>query len=235
MRLSTWVGIVSIVILQTVACGSDSGNAFGSPAVSSSTPPATPEANFTLPRQDANGWSILTPSADSRLIYVSVGGNNASAKPYLSSDPEIGSDPYNPRGAIRPYATLDAALEQMRKGYPDYVLLKRGDTWAASKTIYPKPGRSAKERSVLAYYGSDVARPVVKFFGLDLSRSSYTAVIGIRFVASQRDPASADFSGFDTNITGLNALGGYNNSVVGGLLIEDCWFDWFSGNVLQSP
>jgi hypothetical protein len=70
---------------------------------------------------------------------------------------------------------------------------------------------------------------------VDLSRASYSAVIGIRFVASQRNPASPDFTGFNTNVSGLNALGGYNNSVVGGLLIEDCWFDWFDGNVLQSP
>ncbi len=70
---------------------------------------------------------------------------------------------------------------------------------------------------------------------MDLSRASFSAVIGIQFVASQRNPASPDFTGFNSDVSGLNALGGYNNSVVGGLLIEDCWFDWFDGNVLQSP
>lgn len=231
MRIPAWAGVVSIVMLQFVVCGNTSAKDIGA-----SLNAAVPwEAKFTLPRQDENGWSILTPSADSRLIYVSVSGNDNTARLYRPSDPEIGSDPYNPRRAVMAYATIAAALEQMRKGYPDYVLFKRGETWAAGKTLYPKPGRSAKERSVLGYYGSDSVRPVVKFNGVDLSRSSYSAVIGIHFVASQRDPASPDFAGFNSSVNGIHALGGYNNSIVGGLLIEDCRFEWFSGNVLQSP
>lgn len=235
MRFSTWLGVVSIVMLPVTGCGGSAGSNTGNPAASSVTTPSTWEANFTQSPKDANGWSILTPSADSRLVYVSGSGNDGTAKPYLPADAEIGSDPFNPAGVILPYATITAALAQMRNGYPDYVLLQRGDAWVISATLYPKAGRSVAERSVLGYYGSNTARPIVKHFGVDLSRASYSAVIGIQFVASQRNPASPDFTGFNTDVSGLNALGGYNNTVVGGLLIEDCWFDWFSGNVLQSP
>ncbi len=232
MRFLTSLGVASMAILLLASCG---GGPPANPAPTTVAAAGSWEAEFTQPQQDANGWSILTPSADSRLIYVSSSGNDNTARTYLPSDTEIGSDPFNPVGSILPYATITAALAQMRNNYPDYVLLNRGDTWEASATIFPKAGRSVAERSVLGYYGSNVARPVVKFYGVDLSRASYSAVIGIQFVASQRNPASPDFTGFNTSVSGLNALGGYNNSVVGGLLVEDCWFDWFSGNVLQSP
>jgi hypothetical protein len=232
MRFTIWLGIAA-VLLSVSGCGGSTNRTNPVPATADA--PASWEANFTQPPKDVNGWSIMTPSADSRLIYVSSSGNDSTAKVYLPADAEIGNDPFNPAGVILPYATITAALAQTRAKFPDYVLLKRGESWVIGATLYPKAGRSVTERSVLGYYGSNSARPVVQHFGVDLSRASYSAVIGIRFVASQRNPASPDFTGFNTNVSGLNALGGYNNSVVGGLLIEDCWFDWFDGNVLQSP
>jgi len=192
---------------------------------------------FTLPPQDADGWSILTPSADSQLIYVSSSeGDDATAKAYLPADAEIGADPFAPAGAIFPYATIDAALAQVRAGYPDYILLKRGDSWDRSSSIWLRAGRSVAEKAVLAAYGSGSDRPLVKNGGLVLSKASYAAVVGIHFAATRRNPASPDFVGFDnvTNVSGFNLLSGYNGTVVGGVLIEDCWFDWFAGNVVQS-
>ncbi|MBU1237682.1 MAG: hypothetical protein KJ634_03590 [Gammaproteobacteria bacterium] len=194
-------------------------------------------SKFTFPAQDANGWSILTPSSDSRLIYVSTSGNDGTAQTYSTASAEVGADPYNPSGAILPYATIDAALGQARAGYPDYILLKRGETWTRTAMINMKAGRSATERSVLGYYGSAAARPTILHKGVNFSWASYSAVVGVRFYASQRDPASSDFVGF-ANVSGeagFDGLIGYGGSVIGGLLIEDCWFDWFSGNVLQSP
>jgi hypothetical protein len=190
-----------------------------------------------MPPRDTNGWSILTPSADSRLIYVSLSGNDTTAKSYTPLSTEVGSDPYNPVGAILPYATIDAALLQARAGYPDYILLKRGDTWTHDSAIHLKAGRSATERSVLGYYGSATARPTVLHNGVTFSWASYSALVGIRFYASQRNPASLDFLGF-ANVgdeSGFDGLLGYGGSITGGILIEDCWFDWFAGNVLQSP
>src|SRR5512141_1829133 len=153
-------------------------------------------AKFTFPSQGANGWSILTPSADSRLIYVSASGNDATAKSYTPASTEVGSDPYDPVGAILPYATIDAALAQARAGYPDYILLKRGDTWTPTAMIHMKAGRSASERMVLGYYGSASARPVVKNYGVNLGRASYSALVGIQFTAARRNPNSPDFAGF---------------------------------------
>ena len=237
MRFSIWLCITATLILQLAGCGGSTTDSTYNPAIPTLSPPATWESEFTLPQQDANGWSILTPSSDSRLIYVSTSGDDGTAQYYASSDAEIGNDPFNPVGAVLPYASLDTALAQARAGYPDYILLRRGDTWTRTAAISMKAGRSATERMVLAYYGANAARPIVKNYGLNLWNASYAAVVGIQFTASQRNPASPDFVGFAniTNIAGFDGLGGYNNSLVGGLLIEDCWFDWFSGNVLQSP
>ncbi|HTY02520.1 MAG TPA: hypothetical protein VMC81_02210 [Rhodocyclaceae bacterium] len=198
-------------------------------------------AKFTLPQQDAGGWSILTPSSDSRLIYVSTSGNDTTAHTYTTASPEVGTDPYNPSGAIAPYATIDAALAQARAGYPDYILLKRGDTWTRTAMINMKAGRSASERMVLGSFGPSTARPIVKGYGVNLGKASYSALVGIQFTASRRNPTSPDFAGFanadltSDNNAGFDALGGYNNTVTGGLLIEDCWFDWFSESIVQSP
>ncbi|MBI4997107.1 MAG: hypothetical protein HZC22_09460 [Rhodocyclales bacterium] len=250
MKNKVMLAVIATFTALLAACGGGSsgesgstvgsGSTTGSTSVSGSTLPTSLvhlAGKFSMPAQDAGGWSILTPSADSRLIYVSTSGNDSTAQTYLPSSAQVGADPFNPSGAILPFASIDAALAQARAGYPDYILLKRGDTWTRTAAIAMKAGRSTAERQVLGYYGTTAARPVIKGYGLNFGRASYSAVIGIQFTASQRNPNSPDFVGFANvpNIAGFDGLGGYNNSLVGGLLIEDCWFDWFSGNVLQSP
>lgn len=232
------VAFATVIFILSSGCGGGTSSTPG--RWSGSTLPTDLSglsSQFTFPPPDANGWSILTPSADSRLIYVSTIGNDTTGTYYSLSSVEVGTDPYNPSGGILSFATITAALAQARAGYPDYILLRRGDTWTAAGNINLKAGRSVAERSVFGYYGSNPARPVILHYGVNLGRASYSAVIGIQFTASQRNPNSADFVGFD-NVArdyGFDALGGYNNTVVGGLLIEDCWFDWFSGNIIQSP
>lgn len=195
------------------------------------------ENNFSLPPQDANGWSILTPSADSRLIYVSsIDGDDATAQTYLPGAIEVGSDPFNPGVGVKPYATIDSALAQARDGYPDYILLKRGDTWTRNSMINMITGRSVDERAVLGTYGSATARPWVKHHGVQLSDANFSAVVGIRFSATQRDPSSTDFIGLANlaNNKGFEMLGGYGNTIESDVLIEDCWFEWFAGNTIQT-
>jgi hypothetical protein len=236
--------VTTFAILLSACGGGSKGSANPSGGTDGSSSPTDLSglaSKFTMPKQDANGWSILAPSADSRLIFVANGGDDATAKTYTPASAEVGADPYNPAGAILPYATLDAALAQARAGYPDYILLKRGDTWTRTAMIFMKAGRSATERMVLGYYGSNTARPIVKNYGVNLGRASYSALIGIQFTASRRNPDSPEFLGFANadlgtdNNSGFDALGGYNNTVTGGLLIEDCWFSWFNGNSIQSP
>ena len=205
--------------------------------------PAAWEGQFHLPTQDANGFSVLTPSADSRVMYVSSSsGNDGTAQAYSPADALIGGNPYNPVGAVKPYATIQAAMAQARQGYPDYVLLKRGDTWNLTKSIVPLAGRSYTERSVIAYYGTNVNRPLVNvaesaWQGLNYSNGgNYSAVLGIEFYGYQHDPASPSFVGFaniNDNLTGFN-LNNNNGTQFFGVLIEDCKFSYFVANVVQS-
>ena len=119
-----------------------------------------------------NGWTVLSPSSDSRLIYVSADGNDTNAANnqhgrayYLPSDPEIGPDPTNPVGPITAYATHFEAAKRVRlskasgedangfplyasgnaiTGYPDWVLLRRGDSFLADPELaHPSSGVTA--------------------------------------------------------------------------------------------
>ena len=69
------------------------------------------------------GFTVLTPAADSRLIYVATDGDDAQAannqhgrRYYLPSDPEIGGNPQLPAQPenIKAYATISAAVVPIR-------------------------------------------------------------------------------------------------------------------------
>jgi hypothetical protein len=67
------------------------------------------------------GWTDLSPSADSRLIYIANDGDDTAAKAakggrgyYLLSDPEIGPDPLNPVGPIVSYSNPVEAYRKVR-------------------------------------------------------------------------------------------------------------------------
>ncbi len=61
---------------------------------------------------DKDGWTILKPSTDSRILYVSSSaGNDAAGKPYAPDDAAVGSDPFHPSGAIKPFKTIAAAMK----------------------------------------------------------------------------------------------------------------------------
>jgi hypothetical protein len=191
------------------------------------------ENQFNLPLQDSNGWSIFTPSQDSRLVYVSSSnGNDTTAEYYLPTSPNVGSDYQSPAGPIKPYASLAAAISQLRNGYPDYLILKRGDSWTGAG-IAAKAGRSTNERSVITYYGTDHARPLLKTggnTGLSLTSASYSAIIGIKFYSHTRDPNfPADFDSSSTP-RGMEAT----SSTLTSTIVEDCWFDWYRENKISA-
>ena len=196
------------------------------------------ESKFNLPPQDVSGWSILQPSSDSRIMYVSNAGNDSTAQIYTKSDSAIGSDVFNPKGDVKAFSSFAAAMSNARQGYPDYVLLRRGDSWSTSG-ITPKAGRSVKERSVLGYYGAAIERPTIKTgnnAGINITdNSNNSAVVGIRFVAQKRNPNSSEFVGF-ANVQSVRGLDIYVSSSdhVNGILIEDCWLDWFEENAIQT-
>jgi hypothetical protein len=94
--------------------------------------------------RDTEGWTILTPAADTVVTYVS------------SSAGDDGND-----GSIEnPIATLGEAYSRLRNNSADWILLKRGDTWDHTFPDWLKRGRSESEPLVIASYGSG-PRPLI--------------------------------------------------------------------------
>ena len=199
------------------------------------------EANFTFPPQGEQGWSILNPSTESRLIYVSASeGDDALGLVYSPSSPQVGTDPQNPSGSIQSFKTITKAMTLAREGYPDWVLLKRGDEWIRDTVINAVSGRSISERSVLTFYGTRPARPLIKTGttgGIQFwVNKPYVAVVGLNFYAHERDPNSHDFAGFDATESAARGFWIYSAGKENpnrSILIEDCVFKSFSNNVIQ--
>lgn len=192
---------------------------------------------FNLPPQDANGWSVLTPSADSRMIYVSD---------------SLGNDANNGLSEAAPKKTIAAGMALTRSGYPDWVLLRKGDTWTIPLQNVPhqppavdmKSGRSLTERMVLTSYGNHANRPTIQTeAGITAVRwwenIQYTAVIGIRLYSFERDPSNPAFTangGFGQAMDGTRGFWGFSTNAttpVRSLLIEDCVVEYYSGSSFQ--
>ena len=199
------------------------------------------ESAFELPPQNANGFSILTPSGDSQLIYVSQDGNDSTAEAYNRSDAEIGSNPRNPTGEVKAYKTISAAMKKARNGRDDWVMLKRGDTWTVTDTIDPKDGISSSRRSVITFYGQAVERPLIRTgrstraAEWSYNNGSFSAMIGLHFYSYTRDPNNSDFVGWNemgsNNGTGFRVL--TFDDPIKTVLIEDNVFDFYANNTAQ--
>lgn len=120
--------------------------------------PVTPPAS--------TGWTLFPPAADARIVYVS------------SSSGNDGSD----GSQAHPRRTLQIAKQSLRQGFPDRVLLKRGDVFDETLVRWDSSGRSADQPALLGAYG-DGARPVIRggltTFGNDLLHD--VAIMGIDF------------------------------------------------------
>jgi len=215
--------------------------------VNTSNPPTTPkpdanqqvkhskwENQFAMFPQDQDGWSIITPSVDSRMIYVSSSdGDDNKAKAYFSKDIP---DPRNPPSSVVAFKTIDEALKLKRDGYPDWILLKKGDEWQIDKTIFLPSGRSSKAHFVMTSYGNSTQRPLINT-GVQggiflLGSRNFIAIIGIEFYANYRDPADL------TNFVGWSLVGKPGGFVsvsadkkeVESILLEDNVFKYYSIN-----
>ena len=217
-----------------VTSSADTGN-----STQSETIPYNVQAgDFNLyPREtngwDESGWSIITPSEDSRLIYVSSSiGSDDTAEFYAPRDIGNIDDP----GLIKPFKTIEAAMQHTRNGYPDWILLLKGDVWEVSDKIALKSGRSVSERSVFTAYGMDPRRPVLKSTSSETLRIwaeiNYVVIEGLSIYAHRRDPISASFLGWGsvTDALGLR-LYSPDGKVMGSVLIENNEFNFFSKGI----
>jgi hypothetical protein len=129
------------------------------------------------------GFTPITPSSDSRLIYV--------------SDSQ-GSDSNDCFGPVSPCKTIVAGRNKMREGFPDHLYLKRGDVWRHQILDRFPSGRSLSEPAVIAFYGESGPRPKLEnisasTIGRDEVR--FIHIIGLEFSAYQLDSAHPEFTG----------------------------------------
>lgn len=160
-------------------------------------------------------------SADSLTLYVSsTDGNDSNDGSYAN-----------------PLRSIQAGISRLRSGYPDHLLLRRGDTWRESLGSWRKRGRSASEPMVITAYG-DGPRPILYCgdqSGLWCSASSVVApvshlsVSNLDFYAQTRDPDHAEFNGGSAGGSGFRWLKGTTD-----LEISGCVFRFFKlGLVIQ--
>ncbi len=170
-----------------------------------------------------DGWTVLTPHLLTRVIYVSSSeGDDATGRVYDLSNQDdadlIGPDPQHPLGPVRAFATLGAAYDLMRDGFPDWMLLKRGDVWTITghtfgRNLWKKSGQGpGAGRMVVATYGDDsLDRPLLRtdptkngIFSVTNTWNPET-VSHIGFIGLHLEP---DGRGVDQNPTGIRWLAG---------------------------
>ncbi len=213
-------------------------------AADESTVPAQVEAYNVVPGEfnlyprdtngwDKNGWSLISPSKDSRLIYVSSStGDDDTAEVYALREVRAAEDP----GRVKPFKTISAAMNSAREGYPDWVLLLKGDVWEVDYNTDLKAGRSVTERSVFGSYGVVGSRPIVKVdssAGLTIWVDKSNIVVrGITFYAYKRDPESSDFIGWGSVEDSIGIrIYSKKGSVRGSILFEGNDLNYFSKGI----
>jgi len=160
-----------------------------------------------------SGYTRFTPSSDSRIIYVSSSGGN---------DANSGLSP------SAPLRTIGAGYALLRQGFPDWLLLKRGDTFEGN-VFWNQSGRSPLQPAIFGSYGiAGAARPTIlsgdgaawgKWVVSSAPReTNYVALVGIHF-------ESNSFQN-NTETLGIWWIGAGSN-----FLIEDCFVRGFSGNI----
>lgn len=198
-------------------------------------------AALDLPK-DADGWTQFTPASDTIISYVCAGGTGT---PYTSDNHPDWSHPFNPTGTIDCYPTFAAAYANVRSGYSDWVLFKRGETFYQNIGSIYSSGRSSTEPLLIGSYGSSGLSPVLKVgssIGVDIhqtsSSSSYTtqfiAIQGLNFYAHSRNPSDPEYV-VGEGSTGFNIQSWDTGNVVKNILLEGCTFSYFSvNNILAS-
>lgn len=170
---------------------------------------------------DANGFSVFAQSSDTQIYYVSSSGSDAGANTCLVQ--------------VSPCQTLAYTKGKLRADKPDWLLLKKGDTWINEQLgQIITSGRSACEPMLISSYGTG-ARPLIKTStaqsGISTSGAggggsggNYLAITGIEFYAYTRDPGlgTPDTSSAD----GISFLNRFD-----WMLIEDCKFSFYSNNI----
>jgi len=187
--------------------------------------------------KNTEGWSIFEASPESHIIYVSSsGGNDETGTSYTIE--EIGYRPFTPKTKERlnAFKTFSAAFKKTRNNKPDWILIKRGDTFFES--IKVRNGKSLTEPFLVATYGPKKTNPIFNTgtnsaLQICCKNFNFIAVQGLDFYAHTRMPKSEYFNSHNGK-DGLNVYIGEEH-IGNGLLIEGNRFNFYTNNVVQGP
>ena len=159
--------------------------------------------------RDANGWTVVTASADSQTVYVSFSGGD---------DANDGLAPESPK------KTFAAGYELLRDGYPDHLLLKRGDEWPeVNGHDWDKSGRSPDEPMFIGSYGSG-ERPIINiglWNGLNLRNGSSNLVVtDLVLIGLNHNPAHGTPTGW--NGTCISIHNSSNDILIENVKVDFC-------------
>lgn len=168
-----------------------------------------PYDNYYSPARDAMGWSLLPPAADARTVYVSSSTGNDANSGLSEADP---------------VASWGAGESKLRAGFPDRMLLKRGDTFGGGaissyRLRFVGRGRSASEPMVIGAYG-DGPRPIIS--------NRYIALWHNNVVHENLVFTGLHFRADTPPMDAFSFLGG---ATINNILIEDCYLEQASMNL----
>lgn len=166
---------------------------------------------------DANGWSILKESADTKKYYVSSSTGN---------DANDGSD------QSKPLKTLKAGVAKLRNNSADWLLLKANDVWDESMQVWGKNGKSPTERIVITTYGGN-SRAIISQTkstgeGIRVAKCQNLAVVGIHVKAADKSPKSSNFNPKAPRNHGISV----GEKDTHNILLEDNYVELYETNIL---
>jgi hypothetical protein len=124
------------------------------------------------------GYTVFTPSADTKVIYVSSSQGN-DANDGMSEE--------------RPVRSVQQGKSLLRNGHPDWLLFKRGDVWKEGLGRIEMSGRSPSDRMVYGAYGEG-PRPRFEFKGNFLSTDGGGDALSVdNVVFTSLDAFGADY------------------------------------------
>lgn len=153
-------------------------------------------------------WTELVPSPDTIQYFV----DNA-----IGDDSFNGRSPWVLGNGVGPKRTIQAGYNQLRDGYPDFLFIKRGQTFYEN-IEWNKSGRSDTERMVISAYQNELnlPRPVIIptyaaiFHFRNYQGFSNVNIMSLDIKNPSYNPAT------NSSLCGLSFLGTFNN-----FLIED--------------
>jgi len=195
-------------------------------------PDATVIHDITGTELDGCGWTRFEASLDTQVVFVAPDGNDGSCQSYHAQSIGMTTPDDLPSVNIIPCQSAQVAYSKLRNGFDDWMLFRRGDTFAGAGLTLNKSGSSKHRPFLIGSYGPVPQRPTLLFSllvmqgGANPPNINNIAIAGLRFYSPTRDPENASFSLAPTSAAITWRQGGT------GHLIEDCHFD-YSGLDIQ--